>query len=67
MRKFQALLTEIAALKPDAVACFAGGGAAGSSATTMLLLGLKADSARLAWLPTEGVPEAAGLRQTARQ
>ncbi|WP_332777705.1 ABC transporter substrate-binding protein [Polaromonas sp.] len=59
--EFQALLTEIAALKPDAVACFFAGGAAAKFIKDYAAAGLK-DKIPLygSGFLTEGVLEAAG-------
>ncbi len=59
--EFQALLTEIAALKPDAVACFFAGGAAAKFMKDFAAAGLKGKIALYgSGFLTEGVIEAAG-------
>ena len=59
--EFQALLTEIAALKPDAVACFFAGGGAAKFITDYAAAGLKGKIPLYgSGFLTEGVLEAAG-------
>ena len=59
--EFQALLTEIAALKPDAVACFFAGGAAAKFITDYAAAGLKGKIPLYgSGFLTEGVLDAAG-------
>ncbi len=59
--EFQALLTEIAALKPDAVACFFAGGAAAKFIRDYAAAGLKGKIALYgSGFLTEGVLDAAG-------
>ncbi|MEO8856340.1 MAG: ABC transporter substrate-binding protein [Burkholderiaceae bacterium] len=58
--EFQALLTEIAALKPDAVACFFAGGAAAKFITDYAAAGLKGKIPLCGTFLTEGVLDAVG-------